>query len=44
MIEWEEHKEECCVVIPVYKRNPVFFEQASLMQCVRVLGDGQGVL
>lgn len=38
MIEWEEYKEECCVVIPVYKKNPVFFEQASLMQCVRVLG------
>lgn len=38
VIEWEEHKEECCVVVPVYKRNPVFFEQASLMQCVRVLG------
>ena len=38
MIEWEEYKEKCCVVVPVYKRNPVFFEQASLMQCVRVLG------
>ena len=38
MIEWEEYKEKCCVVIPVYKRNPVFFEQASLMQCVRILG------
>lgn len=38
MIEWEEYKEECCIVIPVYKKNPVFFEQASLMQCVRILG------
>ena len=38
MIEWKEYKEECCVVVPVYKKNPVFFEQASLMQCVRVLG------
>ena len=38
MIEWEEYKEKCCVVVPVYKRNPVFFEQASLMQCVRILG------
>lgn len=38
MIEWEDYKEECCVVVPVYKKNPVFFEQASLMQCVRVLG------
>ena len=25
-------------MVPVYKKNPVFFEQASLMQCVRVLG------
>ena len=38
MIEWEDYKEECCVVVPVHKKNPVFFEQASLMQCVRVLG------
>lgn len=38
MIDWEEYREECCIVIPVYKKNPVFFEQASLMQCVRVLG------
>ena len=38
MIEWEEYKEKCCVVIPVYRKNPVFFEQASLMQCVRTLG------
>lgn len=38
MIDWQEFKEECCVVIPVYKENLVFFEQASLMQCVRVLG------
>ena len=38
MIEWENYKEDCCVVIPVYRKNPVFFEQASLMQCVRVLG------
>lgn len=38
MIEWEDYKEECCVVVPVYKKNPVFFEQASLMQCVRALG------
>ena len=38
MIEWKDYKEECCVVVPVYKKNPVFFEQASLMQCVRVLG------
>lgn len=38
MIEWEDYKEDCCVVVPVYKKNPVFFEQASLMQCVRVLG------
>ena len=38
MIEWEEYKEECCIVVPVYKKNPVFFEQASLMQCVRTLG------
>lgn len=26
------------MVVPVYKKNPVFFEQASLMQCVRMLG------
>lgn len=38
MIEWEEHREDCCVVIPVYKSSIVFFEQAALMQCVRVLG------
>lgn len=38
VIEWEDYKEDCCVVIPVYKKNPVFFEQASIMQCVRVLG------
>ena len=38
MIEWENYKEDCCVVIPVYRKSPVFFEQASLMQCVRVLG------
>lgn len=38
MIEWEDYKEDCCVVVPVYRKNPVFFEQASLMQCVRVLG------
>jgi hypothetical protein len=37
-IEWEEHREDCCVVIPVYKSSIVFFEQAALMQCVRVLG------
>ena len=38
MIDWIDYKEDCCVVVPVYKENPVFFEQASLMQCVRVLG------
>ena len=38
MIEWEDYKEDCCVVVPVYKKNPVFFEQASLMQVVRILG------
>ena len=38
MIEWEDYKEDCCVVVPVYKKNPVFFEQASLIQCVRILG------
>lgn len=38
MIEWEEHRDKCCVVVPVYRKNPVFFEQASLIQCVRVLG------
>jgi hypothetical protein len=38
VIKWENYKEDCCVVIPVYRKNPVFFEQASLMQCVRVLG------
>lgn len=38
MIEWKEYKEDCCVVIPVYKANPVFFEQASIIQCVRILG------
>lgn len=38
MIDWQEYKEDCCVVIPVYKQNLVFFEQASLIQCVRVLG------
>lgn len=39
MIEWENFKEDCCVVVPVYKKNPIFFEQAALMQCVRVLGE-----
>ena len=38
MIEWEEHREDCCIVIPVYKDSLVLFEQTSLMQCVRVLG------
>ena len=38
MIEWKEYKEECCVVVPVYKKNLTFFEQTSLMQCVRILG------
>ena len=38
MIEWEEYKEECCVVIPVYREYPLFFEQTSIMQCVKVLG------
>ena len=43
MIEWEDYKEDCCVVVPVYKKNPVFFEQASLMQCVRVLGQNRDI-
>lgn len=38
MVEWEEYKEDCCIVVPVYKKNLVFYEQASLIQCVRVLG------
>jgi hypothetical protein len=38
VIDWKDYKEDCCVVIPVYKKNPVFFEQASLIQCVRILG------
>ena len=38
MVEWEEYKDDCCVVVPVYRENPIFFEQASLIQCVRVLG------
>ena len=38
MIEWKEYKEECCVVVPVHKKNPIFFEQASFIQCVRTLG------
>ena len=43
MIDWEEYKEDCCVVVPVYKKNPVFFEQASLIQCVRVLGQKRDI-
>ena len=43
MIEWEEYKEECCVVVPVYKKNPVFFEQAALIQCVRMLGEKRDI-
>ncbi len=43
MIDWEDYKEDCCVVVPVYKKNPVFFEQASLMQCVRVLGQNRDI-
>ena len=38
MIEWEEHKEGCCVVIPVYKTTPSLFEQMSLKQAVNILG------
>ena len=43
MIDWEEYKEKCVVVVPVYKKNPIFFEQASLMQCVRVLGKNRDI-
>lgn len=38
MIKWEEHKENCCVVIPVHSEDITFREQTSLMQCVRILG------
>lgn len=31
------------MVVPVYKKNPVFFEQASLMQCVRILGQNHDI-
>ena len=43
MIEWEDYKEDCCVVIPIYRKSPVFFEQASIMQCVRVLGQKRDI-
>lgn len=43
VIEWEEYKEDCCVVIPVYRKEPVFFEQTSIMQCVRVLGQRRDI-
>ena len=39
MIEWEDFKEPCCVVVPIYRESIVFFEQASLIQLVRVLGN-----
>ena len=43
VIDWEEHKDKCCVVIPVYRKNPVFFEQASIIQCVRILGGSHDI-
>lgn len=30
-------------MVPVYKKNPVFFEQASLMQCVRIFGNNRDI-
>lgn len=38
VIKWENYREDCCIVIPVYRKNLVFFEQAAFMQCIRILG------
>ena len=38
MIKWEEHKEDCCVVVPVYDEDPSKFELLALKQCVKVFG------